>query len=241
MTPFLQKCINNNTSLYEAVFRPLGIGHIKTDSIWYTLQQTPPLHSNLITLSPTWRPDRLFHDINFGFISTGWDRWSIKDSFGVLDLTGHRFFKLFDAKWTYLDISKFTPAGSGGLKYKLVKTAEDLDKWRLAWNANEQPGIGKSIFSDAMLNDPDVWFIAGYDGDSIVSGCLVNASDDVLGISNVFAPDDSVGYWSAMIEFIRSDIRSADLVGYEREFEKFEGLGFESPGNLSVWVKRTHA
>ena len=116
MTPFLQKCINNNTSLYEAVFRPLGIGHIKTDSIWYTLKQTPPLHSNLITLSPGWRPDRLFHDINFGFISTGWDRWSVKDSFGVLDLTGHRFFKLFDAKWIYLDISKFTPARRWGFE-----------------------------------------------------------------------------------------------------------------------------
>jgi hypothetical protein len=238
MTPLLQKCINNNTTLYEAVFRPLGIGHIKTDSIWYTLQQTPPLYSNLITLSPGWRPDRLFHDINFGFISTGWDRWSIKDSFGVLDLTGHRFFKLFDAKWTYLDISKFTPSGSGGLKYKLVKTPEDLDKWRLAWNANEESGIGKIIFSDAMLDDPDIWFIAGYESDTIVSGCLVNASDDVLGISNVFGPEDN---WSDIISFIRDDIRSADIVGYEQEFEKWSGLGFESPGNLSVWVKRTHA
>jgi hypothetical protein len=238
MTSPLEKCINNNTAFYEAIFRPLGIGHIKTDSIWYTLQQTPPLYSNLITLSPGWRPDRLFHDINFGFISTGWDRWSIKDSFGVLDLTGHRFFKLFDAKWIYLDISKFTPSGSGGLKYKLVKTAEGLDKWRLAWNADEQPGIGKSIFSDAMLDDPDVWFIAGYDGDSLLSGCLVNASDDVLGISNVFGAENN---WSDIISFIRDDIRSADLVGYEQEFEKWSGLGFESPGNLSVWVKRTHA
>jgi hypothetical protein len=238
MTPLLQKCINNNTSLYEAVFRPLGIGHIQTDSIWYTLKQTPPLHSNLITLSPMWRPDRLFHDINFGFISTGWDRWSIKDSFGVLDLTGHRFFKLFDAKWIYLDISKFKPAGSGGLKYKIVKTAGDLDKWRLAWNTDEQPGIGKSIFSDAMLDDPDIWFVAGYDGDSLLSGCLVNASDDVLGISNFFGPEDN---WSDTISFTRDSIKSADIVGYEQEFGKFEGLGFDSPGPLSVWVKRTHA
>ena len=96
----------------------------------------------------------------------------------------------------------------------------------------------KSIFSDAMLDDPDIWFIAGYEGDSIVSGCLVNASDDVLGISNFFGPEDN---WSDIISFIRDDIRSADIVGYEREFEKFSGLGFESPGNLSVWVKRTHA
>jgi len=235
MTSPLEKCINNNTSLYEAVFRPLGIGHIKTDSIWYTLKQTPPLHSNLITLSPGWRPDRLFHDINFGFISTGWDRWSVKDSFGVLDLTGHRFFKLFDAKWIYLDISKFTPTGSGGLKYKIVKKPEDLDKWRVAWDANEQQQLGKSIFSDAMLDDPDVWFIAGYDGDSLISGCLVNASDDVLGISNFFGPEEG---WSDIISFIRDDIRSADIVGYEREFETLSGLGFESPGNLSVWVKK---
>jgi hypothetical protein len=236
MTPLLQKCINNNISLYEAVFRPLGIGHIKTGSIWYTLKQTPPLYSNLVTLSAGWRPDRLFHDINFGFISTGWDRWSVKDSFGVLDLTGHRFFKLFDAKWIYLDISKFTLAGSGSLKYENVKTPEILAEWRLAWDADEN--LGKSIFSDAMLDDPDVWFIAGYDGDSIVSGCLVNASDDVLGISNFFGPEDN---WSDIISFIRDSIRSADIVGYEREFEKLRELGFESPGNLSVWVKRTHA
>lgn len=239
MTSRLQKCINNSNALYEAVFRPLGIGHVKTDSLWYTLEQTPPLYSNIVTLSPDWRPDRLFHDANFGFISTGWDRWSVKDSFGVLDLTGHRFFKLFDAKWMYLDISKFKPSGSTDLKYEIVKTAGDLEKWRLAWNANEE--LGKSIFSDEMLEDPDIWFVAGSEGDSIVSGCLVNASDDVLGVSNFFAPDDSVDHWSGMIEFIRDRIRSADIVGYEREIEKLQGLGFDSPGNLSVWVKRTHA
>jgi hypothetical protein len=235
MTSPLQKCISNNNALYEAVFRPLGIGFIKTDSLWYTLKQTPPLYSNLVTLSPDWRPDRLFHDINFGFISTGWDRWSLKDSFGVLDLTGHRFYKLFDAKWIYLDISKFMPVGGSDLKYEIVKTAEDLDKWRLAWDADEQ--LGKSIFSDAMLDDPEVWFIAGYNGDSIVSGCLVNASDDVLGISNFFGPEEG---WSDIISFIRENIREADIVGYEKDIGKLLGLGFESPGNLSVWVKRTH-
>ena len=96
--------------------------------------------------------------------------------------------------------------------------------------------MGRRIFSAEMIWD--LWFIAGYEGDSLRSGCLVNPSDVVLGISNFFAPADDPVYWSDMISFIRDALGPWDIVGYEREFEDLRKLGFESPGDLSVWVKR---
>jgi hypothetical protein len=231
MTP-LEKCINNNHALYQAVFGRLGVSFQRNDSIWYALEQTPPLYSNIVTRSPEWRPDEIFHEINARFESEGWDEWSIKDSFGVLDLEPYGFTKLFDAKWMYLEPSKFEPAEEKtGLRYEAVDTVEVFENWLLAWDADKI--LGKGIFDYELMWD--ISFIAGYGGEEIVSGCIVNPSDGVRGISNIFAPDNSVKYWSGIIDFL--DLFNNDLVGYERDFERLRELGFESPGDLSVWVK----
>ncbi len=234
-----QKAIGNNNDLYKEVFESRNIESNRTDSIWYCLDKTPPLYSNLVTISEKWKPDEIFKIIERKYKDEKWEEWSIKDSFGLLDLAEYGFAKLFAAQWFYLEAAKFTPQSeSRNLRYEIVKNEDDLAKWRISWDSDEK--LGKQIFSPTLINNPGVYFVAGYVGDRIVSGCLVNRSDDVLGISNFFAPENDSAYWSESISFIFDSIDCADIVGYERKeiVDKLRSLGFNPVGNLTVWLRR---
>ncbi len=235
----IEKAIRNNNDLYEAIFKNHNIRHHQTDSIWYSLEKTPPLYSNLVTTSKTWRPDEIFNSIALKYEQEKWDKWSIKDSFAVLDLSGYGFTRLFDAQWIYLKPADFIRSGEGKkLNYEIVNTVAALSRWRLAWDADED--LGKEIFDARLLDNRRVWFVAGYNDKEIASGCFVNKSDDVLGISNFFAPDEGVNHWSDMIGFIFDSIERSDIVGYERKelVAELQSLGFEATGNLTVWLKK---
>lgn len=235
----LQKAICNNNELYEAILSSQDIKSHKTDSIWYSLENTPPFYSNLVTVSKEWKPDDVFRNIDFNYEKENWEEWSIKDSFAVLDLTEFGFTKLFDAQWMYLEANDFIATeNSGNLHYKIVDNEETLSAWRLVWDIDEQ--IGKQIFSPKLLNNSKVFIVAGYKEQQIVSGCFVNKTGNVLGVSNFFAPDREIYYWSDIIRFIRESVKCLDIVGYERNelVDKLHFLGFESIGNLTVWHKK---
>ncbi len=234
----IQQAIYNNNGLYEAIFANHQIKFKQTDLIRYSLEQTPPLYSNLVTISKDWKPDDIFGNIDIRYENEKWDEWSVKDSFGVLDLSEYGFTKLFDAQWIYIEAKKFKPYGTNGnLHYEIVTTENVLSAWRIAWDSDEQ--LGKEIFNPKLLNDSKVYFVAGYDGKQIVSGCFVNRTDNVLGISNFFAPDKNIKYWSEIISFIFGSIEQMNIVGYERNelADTLQTLGFVVVGDLTVWLK----
>ena len=238
MNDKLQTAINNNHGLYQAIFNHHGVHlHIQED-IAYTEKKVPPLYSNLVTRSKGWRPDHHFTTIDGNYESENWSEWSVKDSFQALNLSRYGFEKLLDAQWIYLGRNNFTPVEPSRLQYGLIKTMEDLSSWRLAWNLDV--ALGKGIFNEKLLDDPKIHFVAGYDEESIVSGCLVNETDDVLGISNFFSPDKAILYWSDVITFLGALFRHKDIVGYERDslVNELVPLGFEGIGNLRVWLKK---
>ncbi len=235
----LQKAICNNNDLYEAILSSQNIKSHKTNSIWYCLEKTPPFYSNLVTISKEWKPDKVFRNIDFNYEKEKWEEWTIKDSFAVLDLNKYEFTKLFDAQWMYLEVANFIQTEkTGNLPYEIVGNEETLSAWRLAWDADER--IGKQIFSPKLLNNSKVYIVAGYQEEQIVSGCFVNKTGNVLGISNFFAPNKEVHYWSDTISFILESVESLDIVGYERNelTDKLYLLGFEQIGNLTVWQKK---
>jgi hypothetical protein len=165
--------------------------------VWYTLKKTPPLYSNLVTLSEDWRPDEIFKAIDLICKKENWKEWSIKDSFHVLNLSRYGFEKLFDARWIHLKSTAFTPlTNSSGLRYKVLKTEKALSEWRVVWDPDRESG--EKIFNSGLLDNPEVSFIAGYDGERIVSGCFLNKTGDVLGISNFFAPSHDIPIPSAL-------------------------------------------
>ncbi len=234
----IQQAIYNNNGLYEAIFANHQIKFKQTDFIRYSLEQTPPLYSNLVTISKDWKPDDIFGNIDIRYENEKWDEWSVKDSFGVLDLSEYGFTKLFEAQWIYLEAEKFKPYGTNGsLHYEIVTTENVLSAWRIAWDSDEQ--LGKEIFNPKLLNNPKVYFVAGYDGKQIVSGCFVNRTDNILGISNFFAPDKDNKYWSETISFIFGSIGQRNIVGYERNelADTLQTLGFVVVGDLTVWLK----
>lgn len=235
----IQKAIRNNNGLYEAILGSKNIRSERTDSIWYCLEKTPPLYSNLVTISKEWAPDDIFRSIDLNYENERWDKWSIKDSFAALDLGEYGFTKLFDARWMYLEAAEFTPNGkSTELCFEVVKTEDALSAWRKAWDADEE--IGWKIFAPELLNDTRVHFIAGYKGNEIAAGCFVNKTSDVLGVSNFFAPDKNINYWAGLIGFIFDRVEHLDIVGYERKetVDRLRSLGFEPAGNLAVWLKK---
>ena len=232
------KAIRNNNDLYEAVLKPHGITSHRTGSIWYCLAETPPLYSNLVTLSAQWQPDGTFRRIDEICRRENWEEWSVKDSFAVLDPGEYGFRKLFDACWLYLEAENFRPVKlEKKIDYRIVKNEETLSVWRKAWAADEE--LGQRIFRPEMTADPKVFFIAGFQDEKIASGCLLNKTEDVLGISNFFAPDESIEYWSDLIGFILNAFGRTDLVGYERKdlAGQLASFGFETVGHLTVWLK----
>lgn len=238
MNEKLKNAILNNNDLYEAVFNAQNIGFERNNEIWYSLEKTPPLYSSLVTVSEKWQPDEIFALIDDRFKRENWTEWSIKDSFAARDLRNYGFEKLFDAQWFYLEAAKFAPFDSFlEIEYKIVRDEKLLDDWRLAWDSNEH--LGKMIFQSAMLGNPQIYFLAGCRDEKFVSGCLINKTADVFGISNFFAPEPKIEYWSAIIRFVHESIKLANIVGYEKKgfVNKLQPLGFEAVGDLTVWLR----
>lgn len=237
----LEKAIDNNHGIYEAVFDSLGIAWTKTESIWYCLQETPPLHSNLVTRIASLKPDEIFQKINDTFQKESWDRWSIKDSFNDLDIHEYGFEVLFGAQWMYLDAKKFTPIPDDlDLTYTVAKSTDELAKWRSAWE-KVNGELSAQIYIDSVVENKKLFFVMGENKEGeVISLCLLNKTDDVIGISNFCSPEaDVVLFWSSMIEFIQTTFGPIDIVGYERKvlLERLGALGIETVGNLRIWVK----
>ena len=121
------KAIDNNHGIYEAVFQSWGLGWNKNASIWYSTGKTPPLNSNLVTRTPGWKPDETFAKMDALCEAEGWEGWSIKDSFRVLNLEEYGFPVLFDSRWLYWEAAGFLPLPAGpGLTHTIVDDAHTL-------------------------------------------------------------------------------------------------------------------
>lgn len=236
----LEKAIDNNHGIYEAVFDSRQIPWTKTDDIWYSTSKVPPFNSNLVTRSFAWKPEEIFKSIDEESIKNGWESWSIKDSFNVLDLSPHGFVKLFEAQWLYLQSAAFLPVNNRSvLSYIVVRNEMELQQWREFWNVHNEGGNAVQIYRNSILGDKNLSFVLGKNliGE-VVSIFLLNKTDDVLGISNFYAPGTLV-YWSDAILFIEKTWGPIDIVGYERRelLSELSILGCESVGELSVWIK----
>jgi hypothetical protein len=166
--------------------------------------------------------------------------WSVKDSFAVLDLEPEGFSRLFGAQWLYLEAGAFTPTlGGQDIRYQLVRDTAGLAAWRAGWDPADRQ-LGQELFGDGLLGNPDLWFVAGYDvAGKLTSGCLVNRTGGVLGISNTFGGEQGAS-WSDMLRFIVGTIGRRDIVGYEGPglARGLRLLGFQPVGELTVWLKR---
>lgn len=107
-----------------------------------------------------------------------------------------------------------------------VAIASDLPEWERAW------GEPLGLFVPALLEDAQ--FLAARRGGRITAGAILNRTDDVVGISNVFGDD-----WAGAVATAVRLYPDLPLVGYEAG----DGLaaarreGFEVIGPLRVWMR----
>jgi len=144
--------IHNNMALYQAIFEANNIALKVNSDIYFSEEESPPLYSNLVTLTKNWRVDEQFKRIEQNFLK-GWSEWSIKDSFQCLDLSAYGFSRLFDAHWFYLSASEFLPfATQLEFEFKIVKNKADLQQWIFDWGEGLE--LGRKIFNEKLIADP---------------------------------------------------------------------------------------
>lgn len=131
---------------------------------------------------------------------------SIKDSYADLDFSPAGFRILFDAQW----ITCRPPSA------------------RSQWTVGGHDGA----FPPDLRARRDIAFLSAPDG---TAGCIANRTGGVVGISNVYGPDD---LWTDAIAAVAQAFPGLPIVGYESgdQLESALRHGFSALGPLRVWV-----
>ncbi|MBB3655153.1 hypothetical protein FHX15_000352 [Rhizobium sp. BK650] len=234
MTSFLlRSAVRNNAFWCDAVCKAQGTPGEFTSTLWFHRQGTPPFYPDIITLTET---DGETSEAIAAVINTEKRNWAVKDSYAALDLAPLGFTMLFEAEW--IGMWKPVPAPFS-LTWQRMKSAADLARWVAEW-AKANGSTTQTIFTQPLLNDPEITFLLGFEHGRPVGGGILNHHAGVVGHSNVFAEGQHG-------ETIRRGLvaRAAELypgeplVGYERGGDLDEALraGFEFLGPLRVWLR----
>lgn len=230
------RCVRNSLQWYEAIFRTHGLSGAIVHGLWVSRDDPPPYYSNALTLVPSLVEAQLaaLRDLR----SVLRRRWSIKDSFAVLDLAPLGFEPLFDAEWVWRDPSPAPRASLGDVVWRQVTTSAELDPWETAWRDNGSPAT-RPVFVSALLDDPTIALFGAYRGDGLVAGCAANRSADPVGLSNFFVADgDEDELAAGALGAVSSFGGGLPIVGYEAPgaIDRAKRMGFQAIGPLRVWV-----
>ena len=216
----------NNAEWCDLMCRAHGAPGVFTDRTWTNSARTPPFYPDAVTLAP----GATAADV-LGHIDTG-SGASIKDSFATLDLPG--FDVLFEAQWIHRAAPEPTPEPTPASIVWEVVDAATLPEW-------EQAGFGgevRDLFRPALLTEAKVLSgrIGGDIGGDIVCGSVLNATGQVVGVSNVYGCDLDAA-WSGTLSMAAALFPGRPLVGYEGDPEPALRHGFTTIGPLRVWLK----
>ena len=105
-------CARNNALWCDAVCRAHGLPGEFVGGLWLNRQPVPRFYSNAITLSPK---DPAGQRAWVEHLLTRRARFSVKDSFAALDLSGLGFDVLFEATWLWREPTVVHPTFGSGL------------------------------------------------------------------------------------------------------------------------------
>ncbi|MCX5144936.1 hypothetical protein [Streptomyces sp. NBC_00338] len=197
---------------------------------WAAPSRTPLYYPDAVTLVPGADPAALVERID-----TGAPGATVKDSFGDVDLSGAGFQVLFEAQWIHRPAH--APAPSSDLALDVVDDPGSLHDWALAWDAG---GGNADLFRPGLLDDPATYVLAGRSADGrIAAGAVASRSDQVVGISNVFALDGGPdAAWPLVLGAVHELFPTLPTVGYEHGEDMAAAVrhGFEPIGALRIWL-----
>ncbi len=227
----LRAAARNNADWCDAVVRGHGPGGAFAADRWTSARRTPPLYPDAVTLAPGAAAATLVAGID-----TAAPGCSVKDSFADLDLAGHGFEVLFEAEWIHRPAGVPVPeAAASGLEWSQVATAGELETWEAAWDGEESTGL----FRPALLGG-DTAFLAARSGGRIVAGAVASTGGGVVGLSNLFAHDDSDAdaAWAGALAWIAAHRPDLPVVGYEHgeDLDAAVRAGFTPIGPLRIWL-----
>jgi hypothetical protein len=174
--PRIALAVRNNAEWCDTVTRSWG-GHGRFEpEVWINPGEAPPFYPNAVTLMPTVHVPATIGEADGDF--------AVKDSFAVLDLAPLGYAPLFDAHWIWRD--PLPPVKSIAAVWRIVRDAEPLARWEVAWRDGEPP---LDLFRPLLLQERDHAFIAVEVDGRIVAGCVASRSAAVVGISNLFGPE----------------------------------------------------
>ena len=125
----------------------------------------------------------------------------------------------------------------GGIEWQTITTADDLADWHCAWGTNDNCG---GIFLSALLAEENIHIIAARRDDCIVAGAIANFAADVVGLSNVFVPEnEGLIFRRGCVAATSRHFPGVPIVGYEHGHDLTEMLeiGFEEIGPLTVLLR----
>jgi hypothetical protein len=233
----------NNAIWCDTICRAHGIPCEFHAQIWLSRQPVPRFYPNAVTfVNPLAGSAQLAHIYQLLGealpASAG-----VKDSFCTLELAPIGFQQLFEATWLWRASRPQLDREVARVDWVRVRDADELATWEVAWNgplAGEQSAPLARVFSPALLADPDIVFIAALLHERIIAGAIANRTDDVVGLSNVFAPEGAAArFWPGCVGAAMDAFAGLPLVGYESggELAIALSLGFEVVGPLQVWVR----
>lgn len=222
----------NNADLYRAVFASQSKRFDLRPYAFVALDPPPAYYSALTILSPG-HAEEIAVELDHLSRQLGGEV-GFKDSFCEFPPNRPDLHPLFEASWLYHPAMAGTAEG-----WHRVETAEALWRWEAAWKGNGSP-TDAVMFGPALLDRPDIAFLAKADGAAIVAGCIANLSADCIGLSNVFAVAegrDAFAEAARATAALRPDL---PLVGYAygAELEHALAAGFAPTGPLRVFLKR---
>jgi hypothetical protein len=220
----------NNAEWCAAMCRSHGLTSEFGPQAWAAPARTPLYYPDAVTLAPGVDPAVLAARLD-----TAAPGASVKDSFADLDLTDAGFHVLFEAQWIHRPASP--PATASDLVWDVARSPDTLRTWALAWDDGEG---NADLFRPELLDDPATFVLAGRSGDGrVVAGAVASRSDEVIGISNVFALDGGPdAAWRVVLDAVHSLFPTLPVVGYEHgdALEAAVRHGFEPVGPLRIWL-----
>ncbi|QNS09134.1 hypothetical protein [Streptomyces xanthii] len=221
----------NNAEWCAAVCRSHGLAGGFGAEAWAAPARTPLYYPDAVTLVPGADPVGLVSGID-----TGAPGASVKDSFADLDLVGAGFRVLFEAEWIHRPAS--APATESDLTWDVVGDPDALRGWALAWDAG---GGNADLFRPGLLDDPATFVLAGRSADGrVVVGAVASRSDQVVGISNVFALDGGPdAAWPVVLDAVHRLFPALPAVGYAHGDHLTAAVrhGFEPLAPLRIWLR----
>lgn len=225
----------NNADLYERVFQAHGLAYRREAYGFIGIDPAPPFYSDVTTTSVGQQAEQRA-EIDALRMGNG-KGFCFKDSFCQHDLSGSGMDILFEARWLWSPCERFADASD--YHWRQIASERDLALWERAWNASGSP-TDRRMFPPEMLDMPDIAFFGHGDEAGFETGCIVNISEDCIGLSNVFTSGNIALVTAEAARCAASLASSRPIVAYDsgKTLSAMLEAGFEDVGPLRVWIDR---